>query len=218
MGTHSSINFDYTAPENYVNFLFGVSVCNTVEDIPDFTKEDGHWTFGWGKSAGEAFNEFENKKAIETGSPVERRSYSNIWWSAAQNTSNDVWKLKGHNVTFPPKSMGAIALHPGPNSNEYAKIRYTAPVDGDYNIHVRFKHLDNDFSRAKAEIWTNSGGNWNSRDEILLTRDMYNKNNGSVEKEYKIQLKKGQIISIELEGDGSYNDDYTQVTLGVDRN
>ncbi|MEL6969308.1 MAG: hypothetical protein AAFZ63_17170 [Bacteroidota bacterium] len=186
-----------------------------ADDIPDISKTSERWSYGYGNSGGEDFHPFEGSRDYTAGSPVIKRDKAGTWWSAAQNTSDTQWEDTGHSVTFPPKSFGAIALHPGQNQNEYSKVRYTALADGQYTFAVRFNALDEQFTKAKAEVWTNSGGSWNNKETIALTAEAYESNWERIEREYTINLKAGEIISVELERDGNYQNDFTLVTLGV---
>ncbi|ARV08263.1 hypothetical protein BTO05_00895 [Winogradskyella sp. PC-19] len=187
------------------------------EFIPDLSKKnDPKWSYGYGK-AGEDFTSFPPPVAYKKGSPVNiMKKSGTAFYSAAQNNSNKDWVDVKHSITFPPKSKGAIALHPGQYKNEYAKVRYSAPKEGTYKIRLTFKHLDTNFTKAKAEIWTNKDGTWSNFENINLTRTEYNANNGTITREYTFKLKKNSKVSVEIEGDGTHENDYTLVSFGVD--
>lgn len=46
---------------------------------------------------------------------------------------------------------------------------------------------------------------------------MYNQNGGTIDKNYSIYLEIGEMISIELENGGIFNNDFTQVTLSAEK-
>lgn len=188
--------------------------------IPDITKKDGVWTFGWG-SAGEQFNEFEEEKKEGPQKQITRKSHrvgTDTWWSVAQNTTNTAYQDNAHDVNYPAKTEGAVALHPGAKPDRCAKARFTASADGQYVIHVKFQFLDAQFTKNRAEVWSNSSkefnGKWGRIYTEELTKDMFK--GGAIEKRFNVSLKKGEMVSIEIEGAGSYANDHTLVTLSAE--
>lgn len=189
-------------------------------EIPDITKKDGVWTFGWG-TAGEQFNEFEGEKKEGPNQQITRFYHAiggDTWWSVAQNTSGETYHDTGHDVKYPAKTQGAMALHPGKGADNCAKARFTAAADGDYTIHLKFQFVDAQFSKNRAEVWTNSSaefnGQWNKLYSKEHTKEMMK--DGPIVKKFDLSLKKGEVVSIEIEGAGGYHNDHTLVTMSAE--
>jgi hypothetical protein len=133
------------------------------------------------------------------------------WWSVSQNTSNTAYK-DNHDINYPSLSEGAMVFHPGPARGESSKARFTAPSDGTYTISAKWTLVDAQGSLVSTEVYSNSGGKW----ATLHKENLTNKTPGkSIAKEFTVKLKKGEVVSIEVECANGYGNDSTLVELSA---
>lgn len=176
--------------------------------VPDITDKSGNWAYGYG-GPGDSFTKFEQEKKEDA---ITRNfKTGDGWWSIAQNTSitpiTDV-----ESITYPPKTDGAFIFHPGSESNQSTKARFTASTDGTYTFNTLWKLVDLQGTKVNVEIYTNAIST--SKDQGKQYATVFKKvlSNTLLEKtiynEFEVVLKTGEWVSIEVEngGDGHSND------------
>ncbi len=176
--------------------------------VPDITVKSGNWAYGYG-GPGDSFTKFEQEKKEDA---ITRNfKTGDGWWSIAQNTSitpiTDV-----ESITYPPKTDGAFIFHPGSESNQSTKARFTASTDGTYTFNTLWKLVDLQGTKVNVEIYTNAIST--SKDQGKQYATVFKKvlSNTLLEKtiynEFEVVLKTGEWVSIEVEngGDGHSND------------
>ncbi|MDG1332378.1 MAG: hypothetical protein P8P74_08605, partial [Crocinitomicaceae bacterium] len=213
-GQHKELSFEYTAAENYANFVFGAATCKpaaVAASTPDITNTSGSWHYGYGSDAAGSFTDFSlttengSVKGISQGTDANSK-----WWSISQNTTNAAI-TDGHSITYPAKAEGVLVMHPGIGRGNRTKVKYTASATGSYNVAVEWTLVDNQRGvTVNAEVLKESAGAWSKESTLKLSE--YNK-----PQTYTgvIQLEKGESILFEIENDGDFRGDSTKAKFNV---
>lgn len=180
--------------------------------VPDISKNDGEWTFGYG-TPGADFSLFTQEKKEGPESQITRK-YKEDWWSVAQNTSSEAWTDREHN-TYPPKADGAMVFHPGQNRDQSSKARFTAKTTGIYTFNIKWSLIDAQGELVSAEVYTNAsskGTGWTTLIEEQVTDQLPNR---SLSKEFTVSLKAGEVVSVEVENEGDWQNDSTLIEMSA---
>jgi endonuclease/exonuclease/phosphatase family metal-dependent hydrolase len=126
----------------------------------------GPWSFGYSIEGGEAyafipFDNFVQGEGAASGLYWRRGDYfvngtPTAWKNTSATTQNGV-------------APGQVSLHPGPRpEGDFAILRFTAPVEGDYKVWGRFLAGDRGVMNARirtaGQLWDAADTSWASTD------------------------------------------------------
>lgn len=177
---------------------------------PDVSKgKTAIWDYGYGTFGGD-FTAFK-----KTNFKANIVSYSTTWHGIHQNTSGRGIS-PAHGMVWEP---GQVVMHSGNSGAHLAKIKFTAPSDGTYEISAKWTNLQACARKTWAWIYTNApdaGGkfyNGSPRGYNNIFTQGAQGQNKSVSHKQTFKMTKGQVITFEV---GNGGDGWTCDSMGAE--
>lgn len=187
----------------------GTAGSNVPAHAP-YLATDTDYQFGYGPFVSGKLTPFDPVQEIEGGKLIERKGPAPYLRMRQLKATQPTAYTDGQKNLYQP---GKIVLHPGNADGQAAKVRFTAPSAGNYNVDVRFKLVDQDNEPAiDAALWTFSTVNGRV-ENLQKTRVEGSNSTGSLGGTY--YLDKGHWINIEVDRAGDYTGDSTEVTIAI---